>query len=78
MFDYFRMKKAQWKVKAALYGAAATWIDNSREISALLQDLHSALRDVPPEELQEALVAQLAGLVHSESGNGERTGGDSL
>lgn len=69
MFNYFRMKRNEWRVKAALYGAAATVLRNREEISALLRNLYSALKDVPAEELQEALVSRLAELIHSEPGN---------
>ncbi len=36
MINYFRMKKAEWKIKAALWGAIASIIDNQKEVLNLL------------------------------------------
>ena len=43
MIHYIRMKKNEWKIKAAFYGAAAAMIDNQKEILELLQKLYAAL-----------------------------------
>ena len=66
MLSYIKMKRNQWKVRAALYAAAATVIDDRREILALLQRMYTALKDVPPEELREELVSCLAGMIHND------------
>ncbi len=66
MFNYIRMKRNEWKVRAALYGAAAAVIDNQREVLALVQKLYTALKDVPAEELRDELVSRLAELVHND------------
>ena len=60
------MKRNQWKVRAALYTAAATVINGRREILALLQRMYAALKNVPPEELREELVSCLAGMIHND------------
>ncbi|MDE6924895.1 MAG: hypothetical protein K2P59_06475 [Acetatifactor sp.] len=65
MLNYIKMKRNQWKVRAALYGAAATIIDDRKEILELLQKMYAALKDVPPEELREELVSRLAELIHN-------------
>ncbi len=64
MIHYIRMKKNEWKIKAAFYGAAAAMIDNQKEILELLQKLYAALKDVPEEELMAQLASQLAALAH--------------
>lgn len=66
MFNYIRMKKNEWKVRAALYGAAAAVIDNQKEILELLQKMYAALKDVPAEELRDELVSRLAEMVHKQ------------
>lgn len=53
MINYFRMKKAEWKVKATLFGAIAGIIDNQKEVLGLLQKMYIALKDIPSEELQK-------------------------
>ncbi|MDE6924898.1 MAG: hypothetical protein K2P59_06490 [Acetatifactor sp.] len=60
------MKRNQWKVRAALYTAAATVINDRREILALLQRMYAALKNVPPEELREELVSCPAGMIHND------------
>lgn len=66
MFNYIRMKKNEWKVRAALYGAAAAVIDNQKEILELLRKMYAALKDVPAEELRDELVSRLAEMVHKQ------------
>lgn len=66
MFNYFKMKKNEWKVKAALYGAIATVIDEQEEFWDLLTRLYVALKDVSAENLQHELVNKLAELIHGE------------
>lgn len=66
MFNYIRMKKNEWKVRAALYGAAAAVIDNQKEILELLRKMYAALKDVPAEELRDELVSRLAEMVHND------------
>lgn len=66
MFNYIRMKKNQWKVKAALYGTAAAVIDSQEEILTLLRKLYTALKDVPAEEMQKELISRLAEMIHND------------
>lgn len=66
MFNYIRMKKNEWKVRAALYGAAAAVIDNQKEVLELLRKMYTALKDVPAEELRNELVSRLAEMVHND------------
>lgn len=66
MSNYIRMKRNEWKVRAALYGAVAAVIDNQKEMLALVQKLYTALKDVPAEELREELVSRLAEMVHND------------
>lgn len=67
MINYFRMKKAEWKVKAMFYSTIAALIDNQKDIFSMLQKLYVALKDVPAEELQKELIGKLAEIVHEEN-----------
>lgn len=67
MINYFRMKKAEWKIKATFLGAIASIIDNQKDILSLLQKMYIMLKDVPVEDLQKEFVAKLAKIVHEES-----------
>lgn len=59
MTNYFKMKKNERKVKAALYGATAAVLDNRKDILELIQKIYLSLKDIPTEELQDALVSRL-------------------
>lgn len=67
MIDYFRMKKAEWKIKATFFGAIASIIDNQKEVLSLLQKMYIALKDIPVEDLQKEIVAKLAEIIHNEN-----------
>lgn len=67
MFTYLKMKKNEWKVKAMVYGAIATLIDNQKEVFVLLRKMYFALKDVSAEELQKEFVSKLAAIIHEEN-----------
>ena len=66
MINFIRMKKAEWKVKAIVYGTIATLIDNQKEVFVLLQKMYTALKDVSAEELQKEFISKLAEIIHEE------------
>lgn len=67
MINYFRMKKAEWKIKATFLGAIASIIDNQKEVLNLLQKIYIALKDVPVEDLQKEFVTKLTEIIYSEN-----------
>ncbi|NBI91500.1 hypothetical protein D3Z45_13205 [Lachnospiraceae bacterium] len=67
MINYFKMKKAEWKIKSTVYGTIAALIDNQKDILNLLQKMYIALKDVPVEDLQKGLVTKLAEIIHTQS-----------
>lgn len=67
MINYFRMKKAEWKIKATFWSAIASIIDNQKEVLNLLQKMYIALKNVPAEELQKEFVTKLAEIIHNEN-----------
>ena len=69
MFDYFKMKKNEWKVKAMFYGTIIQIMDNQDEIKDMLdlvKRLYEELKDVPTEDLQKEFVSKLAEIIHNE------------
>lgn len=64
--NYIKMKKNEWKIKATVYGAIAVLIDGQKELLSMLQNMYTALKDVPAEELQKEFVAKLAEIIHEE------------
>lgn len=69
MFTYLIMKKNEWKVKAMFYSTIAALIENQKEVSALLQKMYTALKDIPAEELQKEFVNKLAEIIHEKNAN---------
>ena len=65
--NYIKMKKNEWRIKATVYGAIATLLDNQKELLSMLQKLYVALKDVPAEELQKEFIAKLAEIIHNEN-----------
>jgi len=61
------MKKNEWRIKAMLYGAIATLLDNQKDVLKLLQKMYVALKDVPVEELRTEFVSKLAEIIHEEN-----------
>lgn len=66
MINYIRMKKNEWKIKAAVYDTIAALIDNQKELLAMLQKMYVALKDIPAEELREEFISRLAETIHEE------------
>lgn len=62
--NYIKMKKNEWKIKAAFYSAIATLIENQKELLELIQKMYSVLKDVPTDELHEEFISKLAEIIH--------------
>lgn len=69
MINFIRMKRAEWKVKAIVYGTIATLLDNQKEIAELLQKMYVALKDVSADDLQKEFVSKLAEIIHEDNKN---------
>lgn len=67
MFTYLKMKKYEYALKLKFYMMIVKFMNNQTEIKSFLefvQKLYSALKDVPPEELQKEFISNLAEIVH--------------
>lgn len=67
MVQYIKMKRNEIKLKAMLYSAILSFMDDRSEIMELLHNIYVALKDVPPEEMQKELVSKLAEMIHTEN-----------
>lgn len=67
MLTYFKMKRAEWKLRASLYKTVLTLIDQKKEITELLKRMYAALKDVSADQLQQELIAKFAEIIHAEN-----------
>lgn len=67
LINWYRAKKAEFKVKAIFYGTIASIIDNQKPIIEMAQALFTELKDVPVEQLRSELVEKIAELIHEEN-----------
>lgn len=67
MITYFKMKKFEWEMKAALYKAFSFIIDDKKDSIQLLQNLYTSLKDVPEDELLNEFIGKLAEIIHEEN-----------
>lgn len=67
MINFIRMKRAEWKVKAMVYGTITTLLDNQKEVIELLQKMYIALKDVSADDLQKEFISKLAEIIHEEN-----------
>ena len=59
MIKYLKMKKKEIELKTLLYSYALNFVKEKEDIIKVLTNLVTALKDVPPEELQEKLIEQI-------------------
>lgn len=59
MFSYFKMKKNEWKVKSAIYGAIAAYLDNQDGVLNFFKEMYESMKDVNSDEIKEMLVSKV-------------------
>ena len=69
MFEYFKMKRNEWKVKAMFYRVIIGFVENQKDFIDFIQKLYVAVKDVPTEELRRELVKAVAEIVHEDNKN---------
>ena len=67
MFEYFKMKRNEWKVKAMFYGVIVGFVENQKDFIDFIQKLYVAVKDVPTDELRRELVKAVAEIVHEDN-----------
>jgi len=71
--NWYKVKKIQSALKAEFYGTMEAVIREKDDIKKLALDAYNALKDTPKEELQDALIAQIAAMVHEENRKNQDT-----
>lgn len=67
MFKYFKMKRNEWKIKAAIYGIIASVMDNQQEIIETVKKLFLSLKDISAEDMQQEFISKITELIYEEN-----------
>ena len=67
MFTYFKMKKAELKVKAAFYGIIAKAIDEKSDVVTMVKSLYESCQGLTGDDLRDAILDRVAELVHAQA-----------
>lgn len=67
MFKYFKMKRNEWKIKAAIYGIIASIMDNQQEIIETVKKLFMSLKDISAEDMQQEFISKITELIYEEN-----------
>ena len=67
MFTYFKMKKAELKVKAAFYETIAKIIDEKSDVVTMVKSLYESCQGLTGDDLRDAILDRVAELVHTQA-----------
>lgn len=67
LINWYKSKKAEYKVKAMFYGAIAGIIENQKPIITMIQTLFTELKDVPAEDFKSELISKIAEFAHEDN-----------
>lgn len=67
MFKYFKMKRNEWKIKAAIYGIIASIMENQQEIIETVKKLFMSLKDISAEDMQQEFISKITELIYEEN-----------
>ena len=67
MFTYFKMKKAEWRVKAMFYGTIAKIIDEKADIVTMAKSLYESCKGMSGDDIRDMVLYKLAELVHTQA-----------
>lgn len=62
--NYIKMKKAEFKVKATLYGTIASMMDSYKEYMPALKSLADFAKDYQGADFQNDFIGKLAEVIH--------------
>ena len=69
LINWYRAKKAEYKVKAMFYGVILGVIENQEPLIAMVKTLFAELKDVPADELKDEFMSKVAEVVHNNNMN---------
>lgn len=64
---WWKLKAKQIKFKLAFYEVVDNFINNSKDIVPVVKNVYEAIKDVPVEDMKEALVSAIAETVHNDT-----------
>ena len=67
MFTYFKMKKSEWRVKAAFYGTIEKIIDEKADIVTMVKDLYKSCKGMSGDDIRDMILYKVAELVHTQA-----------
>lgn len=67
MFTYFKMKKAELKVKAAFYGIIAKAIDEKSDVVTMVKSLYESCKGMSGDDIRDMVLYKIAELVHTQA-----------
>lgn len=65
--NWFTMKKKEIALKITLYTIIEKLITEQKDITALLSNLYTALKDVPLDQLKDEFLGKLAEIIHDQA-----------
>lgn len=66
LINWYRAKKAEFKVKAMFWGILAGVVDNHKSIIDMIGGLYNEVKGVSPEELRSEFISKMAEIIHAE------------
>ncbi len=73
MILFFKMKYNEWRVKAALYGIAASFIADKTGRLDTIRELIDSLKGLTGEDLRSEFIGALASIIHEEAQKDKQT-----
>lgn len=71
MFDYFKMKKSELKVKKAFYDALAKAIEEKADILQMISSTYEAFKGMSGEEIRDDILGKIAEIIHNSNTNSD-------
>ena len=71
MFNYFKMKKSELKVKKAFYDALAKIIEEKADILQIVSSTYEAFKGMSGEEIREDILGKIAEIIHNSNINND-------
>ena len=67
LINWYRVKKAELKVKSLFYGTIASFVDNKSGRLQTILNLIDSVKGLTGEELRTEFISGLAGIIHDEA-----------
>lgn len=71
MFNYFKMKKSELKVKKAFYDALAKIIEEKADILQIVSSTYEAFKGMSGEEIRDDILGKIAEIIHNSNINND-------